>query len=92
MELIKVTRYGSGMVKNLSSENVTSRMESIVDENYEHDDLFNTVNMIQSAHDQSSNTSNTFDTIFDDVKKSLYPRCKKFMKLSALVKLYNLKF
>ncbi|KAL0553962.1 hypothetical protein IC582_007866 [Cucumis melo] len=41
----------------LNSENIMSRMENIVDENYEHDDLFNTVNMVQSAHDQSSNTS-----------------------------------
>ncbi|KAA0036130.1 uncharacterized protein E6C27_scaffold338G00370 [Cucumis melo var. makuwa] len=29
--------------------------------------------------------------MFDDAKKPLYPGCKKFTKLSALVRLYNLK-
>ncbi|KAL0541170.1 hypothetical protein IC582_021209 [Cucumis melo] len=66
-------------------------MENIVDEKYEQDDLFNIVNMLQSAHDGSCNTSNTFDTMFDDAKKPLYPGCKKFTKLPALVRLYNLK-
>ncbi|KAL4035634.1 hypothetical protein IC575_004337 [Cucumis melo] len=77
--------------EDLNLETIISRMENTVDEKYEHDDLFNTVNMFQSAHDQSCNTSNTFDTIFDDAKKPLYPGCKKFTKLSALVRLYNLK-
>ncbi|KAL0546536.1 hypothetical protein IC582_016447 [Cucumis melo] len=77
--------------EDLNSETVTSKMENLGDEKYEHDDLFNTVNMLQSAHDESCNTSNTFDTMFDDAKKPLYPGCKKFTKLSALVRLYNLK-
>ncbi|KAA0061183.1 transposase [Cucumis melo var. makuwa] len=47
--------------------------------------------MFQSAHDESCNTSNTLDTMFDDAKKSLYLGCKKFTKLLALVRLYNLK-
>ena len=62
-------------------------MENTVDEKYEHDDLFNTMNMFKSIHDQSCNTSNTFDTMFDDAKKLLYPGCKKFTKMSALVRL-----
>ncbi|KAL0561284.1 hypothetical protein IC582_001706 [Cucumis melo] len=66
-------------------------MENTVDEKYEHDDLFNIVNMFQSTHDQSCNRSNIFDTTFDDAKKSLYSGCKKFTKLSTLVRLYNLK-
>ncbi|TYK28917.1 transposase [Cucumis melo var. makuwa] len=77
--------------EDLKSETVTSKMENIVDEKYEQDDLFNIVNIFQSAHDGSCNTSNTFDTMFDDAKKPLYPGCKKFTKLSALVRLYNLK-
>ncbi|KAL0546643.1 hypothetical protein IC582_016555 [Cucumis melo] len=77
--------------EDLNSKTVSSKMENTVDEKYEHDDLFNTVNIFQSAHDKSCNTSNTFDTMFDDVKKPLYLRCKKFTKLSALVRLYNLK-
>ena len=47
--------------------------------------------MIQFVQEQSSNASNTFDTMFDEAKKPLYPGCKKFTKLSALVRLYNLK-
>ncbi|KAA0048233.1 transposase [Cucumis melo var. makuwa] len=77
--------------EDLNSETVSSKMENTVDEKYEHDNLFNTVNMFQSAHDESCNTSNTFDTMFDDAKKSLYPECKKFTKLSALMRFYNLK-
>ena len=75
----------------LNSENVTSIIENTVDENDENDDLFNIVNMVHFVHEQSSNASNTFDTMFNDAKKPLYPRCKKFTKLSALVRLYNLK-
>ncbi|KAL0543868.1 hypothetical protein IC582_018973 [Cucumis melo] len=77
--------------EDLNSETVSSKMENTVDEKYEHDDLFNTANMFQSSYDESCNRSNTFDTMFDDVKKPLYPGCKKFTKLSALVRLYNLK-
>ncbi|TYK00090.1 uncharacterized protein E5676_scaffold596G00420 [Cucumis melo var. makuwa] len=47
--------------------------------------------MFKSAHDKSCNRSNAFDTMFDDTKKPLYLGCKKFMKSSALVRLYNLK-
>ena len=77
--------------EDLNPENVTSKMKNKVDESDEHDDLFNTIDMVQSIHDQYSNTSNTFDTMFDDTKKPLYPGCKKFTKFPALVTLYNLK-
>ena len=66
-------------------------MENIEDKNYEHNNLFNTVNMVHSVHDQSSNTSNNFDTMFYYAKKPLYPGCKKFTKLSSIMRLYNLK-
>ena len=74
--------------EDLNSKNVTSIMENTVDEN---DDLFNIVNMVQFVHEQSCNTSNTFNTMFNDAKKPLYLRCKKFTKLLALMRLYNLK-
>ena len=76
--------------EDLNSENVTSIMKNTVDENDENEDLFIAFNMVQTVHRQS-NTSNTFDTMFDDAKKPLYPGCNKFTKLSALVRLYNLK-
>ena len=56
---------------------------------WEMDDLFNS--MVQSIHEQSSNTSNTFDTMFDDAMQPLYTGCKKFTKLLALTRLYDLK-
>ncbi|KAL0559292.1 hypothetical protein IC582_003893 [Cucumis melo] len=101
VSIVRYHLYANGIDKNYkiwfwhgedsNSETVSSKMENTVDEKYEHDDLFNTVNMFQSAHDESCNRSNTFDTMFDDAKKPLYPRCKKFTKLSALVRLYDLK-
>ncbi|KAL0544080.1 hypothetical protein IC582_019191 [Cucumis melo] len=59
--------------EDLNSKTVSSKMENTVDEKYEHNDLFNTVNMFKSDHDESCNRSNTFDTMFDDAKKLLYP-------------------
>ena len=32
-----------------------------------------------------------FTELLDDANKPLYPRCKKFTKMSALVRLYKLK-
>lgn len=47
--------------------------------------------MVRSARDRFSDVSDMFDNIFDDAKKLLYPKCKKFTKLSTIVRLYNLK-
>ncbi|KAA0063907.1 transposase [Cucumis melo var. makuwa] len=55
------------------------------------DDLFHVINMVQNVRDQFSEVPNTFDNMFDDAKKPLYLGCKRFTKLSALVRLYNLK-
>ncbi|XP_050939141.1 uncharacterized protein LOC127148819 [Cucumis melo] len=55
------------------------------------DDLFHVINMVQNVRDQFSEVPNTFDNMFDDAKKPLFPGCKRFTKLSALVRLYNLK-
>ncbi|KAA0040643.1 transposase [Cucumis melo var. makuwa] len=55
------------------------------------DDLFHVINMVQNVRDQFSKVPNTFDNMFDDAKKPLFPGCKRFTKLSALVRLYNLK-
>ena len=55
------------------------------------DDLFNVRNMVQTVHDQFSDVLNTFDSMFVDFKKPLFPNCKRFTKLLALVRQYNLK-
>ncbi|KAA0043012.1 transposase [Cucumis melo var. makuwa] len=54
-------------------------------------DLFHVINMVQNVRDEFSEVPNTFDNMFDDAKKPLFPGCKRFTKLSALVRLYNLK-
>ncbi|KAL0558998.1 hypothetical protein IC582_003587 [Cucumis melo] len=47
--------------------------------------------MVQNVRDQFFEVPNTFDNMFDDAKKPIFPSCKRFTKLSALVRLYNLK-
>lgn len=38
----------------------------------DNDNLFHVVNMVQNLHDQFPNVPNTFDSMFDDAKKSLF--------------------
>ena len=47
--------------------------------------------MVQIAHEQYSKDPSGFEKLLNDVEQSLYEGCKKFTKLSTLVKLYNLK-
>ncbi|XP_052297002.1 uncharacterized protein LOC127902216 [Citrus sinensis] len=47
--------------------------------------------MIQGAYDHFENNPKQFENLLADAEKKLYPGCSKFTKLSALVKLYNLK-
>ncbi|KAL0561684.1 hypothetical protein IC582_002124 [Cucumis melo] len=46
--------------------------------------------MIEVAHEEYSKDLNGFEKLLIDAKKSLYEGCKKYTKLSTLVKLYNL--
>ena len=51
--------------------------------------------MVKAAHDDFHDDFHVDEEIFNkflqDAEKPLYPGCRKFTKLSALVKLYNLK-
>ena len=47
--------------------------------------------MVQAAHDDCQNDPELFARLLKDAEKPLYPGCRKFIKLSALIKLYNLK-
>ncbi|RVW19147.1 hypothetical protein CK203_095156 [Vitis vinifera] len=47
--------------------------------------------MVQVAYDDRKNDPKLFETLLEDAQKPLYPGCRNFTKLSALVKLYNLK-
>ncbi|XP_073154053.1 uncharacterized protein [Henckelia pumila] len=46
---------------------------------------------VHDAFDSYAENPNQFHKVLEDADKPLYPGCTKFTKLSALVKLYNLK-
>ena len=50
-----------------------------------------TIEMVKVAHDDFQVDPKFFRKILNDAVKPLYPGCRKFTKLSTLVKLYNLK-
>ncbi|TYK03264.1 transposase [Cucumis melo var. makuwa] len=58
---------------------------------YEVNDVGRINEMIEVAHEEYSKDPNEFEKLLNDAEKSLYEGCKKFTKLSTLVKLYNLK-
>ncbi|KAA0039737.1 hypothetical protein E6C27_scaffold2373G00020 [Cucumis melo var. makuwa] len=47
--------------------------------------------MVEIVHEQYSKDPSGFEKLLNDAEKPLYEGCKKFTKLSILVKLYNLK-
>ncbi|RVW75827.1 hypothetical protein CK203_055115 [Vitis vinifera] len=47
--------------------------------------------MVEAAQDDCKANPKLFERLLEDAEKPLYPNCKNFTKLSALVKLYNLK-
>ena len=50
-----------------------------------------TIEMVKASHDDFHADEEIFNKLIQDTEKPLYPSCRKFTKLSALVKLYNLK-
>ncbi|RVX18749.1 hypothetical protein CK203_006964 [Vitis vinifera] len=57
----------------------------------EFNDVDSTIEMVQVAYDDRKNDPKLFETLLEDAQKPLYLGCRNFTKLSALVKLYNLK-
>ena len=55
------------------------------------DDVHSTKEMVQAAHEDCKNDPESFQRLLKDAEKPLYPGCRNFTKLSALIKLYNLK-
>ena len=55
------------------------------------DDQYSTIEMVQAAHDDCQNYPELFARLLQDAEKPLYPGCRNFTRLSALIKLYNLK-
>ena len=54
-------------------------------------DVGNTVKMIHAMKDEFMEDPISFKKLLENAKKPLYLGCAKFTKLSALVKLYNVK-
>ncbi|RVW62423.1 hypothetical protein CK203_064180 [Vitis vinifera] len=57
----------------------------------EYNDVADTIDMVNAAQVNCMNDPQVFGRLLEDAKKPLYPGCMKYTKLSALVKLYNLK-
>ena len=55
------------------------------------DDVHSTIEMVQAAHEDCKNDLESFQRLLKDVEKPLYSGCINCTKLSALIKLYNLK-
>ena len=91
MVLTKVIVHGICMEKTfLLVHNQSSEMAQCHDMmNYS--DVGNTVEMIHAMKDEFMEDPISFKKFLDDIEKPLYPSCEKFTKLSALVKLYNVK-
>ena len=47
--------------------------------------------MVQATHDDCQNDPELFSRLLQDGEKPLYPGCRNFTRLYALIKLYNLK-
>ena len=58
---------------------------------HEENDVRNVKEMVEIAHEQYSKDLSDFEKSLNDTKKLLYEGCKKYTKLSTLVKFYNLK-
>ncbi|XP_075489524.1 uncharacterized protein LOC142528366 [Primulina tabacum] len=67
--------------------NLSTNQEPV--DNY-HDD-FETANMCEAAYDNYTENPEAFMKFLEETQKPLYNGCKRYMKLSALVKLYNTK-
>ena len=55
------------------------------------DDQHSTIEMVQATHDDCQNDPKLFARLLQDAEKPLYTGCRNFTRLSALIKLYNLK-
>ncbi|RVW57992.1 hypothetical protein CK203_113331 [Vitis vinifera] len=59
--------------------------------NARYNDVADTIDMVNATQVNYMNDPQVFGRLLEDAEKPLYPGCMKYTKLSALVKLYNLK-
>ena len=73
-----------------SSEPTTTKAERCT-KNQFFNDVDSTIEIVKAVHEDFHADAEIFKKLLQDAEKPLYPGCRKFTKLSALVKLYNLK-
>ncbi|KAK9204212.1 hypothetical protein WN943_014470 [Citrus x changshan-huyou] len=74
-------------IRNKSPDNIGCQNDS----GYMDYDGGNTVEMVEDAFNDCDSDPKAFKKLLEDSEKPLYPGSNKFTKLSALVKLYNIK-
>ncbi|KAL0556751.1 hypothetical protein IC582_005267 [Cucumis melo] len=79
--------HGESLPIKRNNESVFSSVKEEIDE----DDVDDTIEMFEAAHNYFKDKSENFEEVVDDAKKPLYPNCTNFTKISTLIKLYNLK-
>ena len=76
--------------EGLSSGLTTIRAEHCTKNQFS-DNVDCTIEMVKATFDEFLADLEFYKKLLNDAEKSLYPSCRKFTKLYALVKLYNLK-
>ena len=68
-----------------------SNVKASFDGSQQDDEAADTVEIVNDAFDTCNSDPKSFETLLKDAEKPLFPGCVKFTKLSALIRLYNIK-
>ncbi|KAL0540400.1 hypothetical protein IC582_024637 [Cucumis melo] len=91
MVLIKVIKFSFLHGEEFPNSSFYGESSKFDTHTCEENDVGCVKEMIEVAHEEYSKDSNGFEKLLIDAEKPLYKGCKKYTKLSTLVKLYNLK-
>ncbi|XP_057251797.1 uncharacterized protein LOC130591868 [Beta vulgaris subsp. vulgaris] len=72
-------------------EDVTHACEEMENDNEHEDDEDHVDEMMEGVEDELGKHSRVFESLTEAAQKPLYPGCKKFTKLSAVLTLFNIK-
>lgn len=86
----KVIEHGIWHGEDIPTNTQPSTMTQCHD-TMNYSDVDNTVEMVHVMKDEFMTVPISFKQLLEDAKKPLYPSCAKFIKLSTVVKLYNVK-
>ncbi|XP_052299096.1 uncharacterized protein LOC102608724 isoform X2 [Citrus sinensis] len=80
------TWHGEG-----ASSRRPSNVKASFDGSRQDNEAADTVEIVNDAFDTGNGDPKSFETLLKDAEKPLFPGCVKFTKLSALIRLYNIK-